>query len=260
MDYPIQIVAIHSRLIKEGYNVSPHSHNFYQWYYVHEGEISYRAENERWILKNSDCVLMTPGVTREINSVHKMVRYTVIGFEVRGIHVPKFISRQMHLGPSLRQEAGILMDEIANPGFHYSSLFLHSILNRIILELFREIELSNSSLVDAGRQKTELAAAIDQFLFLNLANPVSREDVSKYCGFSSVHTARVYKEVTGKTIVARLTELRLQEAEQMLLNSDIPITEIALGVGFNSFSHFTQLFKKNVGVSPSEYREKHRMK
>ena len=259
MDMPFKITVIHCRAMPQGYSVSLHNHQFYQWYYVHEGEIKYKADENEWLLKISDSVLLSPGALREIFNIGKSVNYVVIGFEVKNIHVPQFKSQLIHLGPTLRSEADVLMREILKPGFNYSTLFIQTVFTRIILELFREIENGNSNENNLSRKKSELVQAIDNFLFLNFPSPISREDVSRYSGFSSVHTARVFKEITGKTIVERLTELRLQAAEKMLLTSDLPITEISLSVGFNSFSHFTQLFKKNVGESPSEYRNKARV-
>lgn len=258
MNLPFKITGIHSRTMPEGYSASAHTHQFYQWYYVHEGEMKYKADENEWLLKSGDSVLMSPGVLRELFNIGKSINYIVINFEIKDIYIPKFKTQMVHLGPSLRSEAEILIREIRNPGFIYSNIFIHSMLTRIMLELFREIENSFLNEESPSRKKSELVAAIDNYLFLNFPNPISREDISRYCGFSSVHAARVFKEITGKTIVERLTELRLQAAEKILLTSDIPITEISLSVGFNSFSHFTQLFKKYVGESPSEYRHKTR--
>lgn len=258
MQLPFKITGIHSRNVPFGYSASLHTHQIYQWYYVHEGEMKYKADENEWLLKNGDSVLMCPGVLRELFNIGKAINYVVINFEISEIYIPKFRTQMIHLGPNLRSEAEILIREIRNPGFVYSNIFIHAMLTRIMLELFREIESSNSREESPSRKKSELVEAIDNYLFLNFPNPISREDISRYCGFSSVHAARVFKEITGKTIVERLTELRLQAAEKILIASDLPITEISLSVGFNSFSHFTQLFKKNVGESPSEYRNKAR--
>lgn len=255
MEFPIQIKAIHSRIVPNGYSVSPHIHNFYQLYYVREGSSNYCANQQEYLLNHGDCMLVKPGVLREVINIHKKVNYVVIGFEVEGVYIPDFTIEKIHLGPNLKQDADLLMQEVEKPSFYYSSVLLHTMLNRIVLELYQILEAKVHG-VNKYRQKKELVEAVDQYLALNLANPISRADVSGYSGYSPVHVARLFKGVMGKTIVERLTELRLQESERLLVNSDIPITEIALSVGFNSFSHFTQLFKRNTGLSPSEYRKK----
>ena len=87
---------------------------------------------------------MAPGVFREIFNVGQVVNYMVIGFEVSEVYIPKFKASLFHLGPSLRSEAAVLNKEILKPGFLYSSVFVHTLLTRIVLELFRDIENSST--------------------------------------------------------------------------------------------------------------------
>jgi transcriptional regulator GlxA family with amidase domain len=60
--------------------------------------------------------------------------------------------------------------------------------------------------------------------------------------------------MTGQTLIERLTELRVNYAKELLLQSTLSITEISLQVGYSSFSHFSKVFKTAVDVSPSDYR------
>jgi AraC-like DNA-binding protein len=256
MNFPLKIIGLHSRTMDTNYSTPLHSHQFYQWYYVNEGAIKYWTNYGEYVLKANDSILVAPGVFREVFNVGEIVNYFVISFEVSDISIPNFKVQLFHLGPSLRNEAAVLNKEILSPSFLNSSVFVHVLLARIILELFREIENIAMGKGKISWKNNELVNAIDNFLYSNLSNPITRQDVSRYCGFSEVHAARIFKEFTGKTIVERLTELRLQSAEKLLLTSDMPIAEISTAVGFNSLSHFTQLFRKVVGKSPSDFRNK----
>lgn len=64
------------------------------------------------------------------------------------------------------------------------------------------------------------------------------------------------KQETGVSPQAYFQRLRLREAQRRLRESSSPITEIAHGLGFNSSQHFAGHFKKNTGLSPSQYRKK----
>lgn len=57
------------------------------------------------------------------------------------------------------------------------------------------------------------------------------------------------------TIRACCNKLKLEDAKKLLLKTDIPITEIALNVGFNDTSYFISLFKNQFGISPLKYRK-----
>lgn len=66
---------------------------------------------------------------------------------------------------------------------------------------------------------------------------------------------RVFRKATGQTPIDYLVRLRIQRSMEMLRNTDLTITEIALKVGFNDSNYFTRQFRKINGRSPSRYRK-----
>ncbi|WP_135547938.1 helix-turn-helix transcriptional regulator [Paenibacillus cymbidii] len=69
------------------------------------------------------------------------------------------------------------------------------------------------------------------------------------------HLARKYKQLTGGTIVDRLTSIRLERSRELLERTDKPIREVAQVAGFASEFYFSRIFKRLTGVSPRDYRE-----
>ncbi|MCR4587282.1 MAG: response regulator [Lachnospiraceae bacterium] len=67
----------------------------------------------------------------------------------------------------------------------------------------------------------------------------------------------LFKKETGSTINVFLTDVRMQEAEHLMQETDLPIYEIAYRVGINDPNYFSTLFKKCVGCAPSDYKENH---
>ncbi len=84
---------------------------------------------------------------------------------------------------------------------------------------------------------------------------LSLEKVARECGFSKYYFSRIFKKYTGKTFKTYLIDLRINKAKDLLLNSELPISQICYEIGFNDLSHFNRVFKKKVGCSPSEFRE-----
>ena len=66
---------------------------------------------------------------------------------------------------------------------------------------------------------------------------------------------RLFKKETGKSVLEYITDCRLSSARQMLEETNLPITEVALAAGYDNFSYFSKLFRRNEGMSPSEYRK-----
>lgn len=71
------------------------------------------------------------------------------------------------------------------------------------------------------------------------------------------HLARKYKRLTGKTIVGRLTEIRLERALTLLKETDAPMAVIAEVAGFGAAHYFSRVFKEAYGSSPRAYRSAH---
>lgn len=75
-------------------------------------------------------------------------------------------------------------------------------------------------------------------------------------GLNSSYLSRKFKIVTGKTFKEQLNNVRLRNATRMLITTDDSITSIAITCGFNSSNYFKDLFHKEFGYSPREYRKK----
>ncbi|WP_443255820.1 helix-turn-helix domain-containing protein [Streptococcus sp. S784/96/1] len=64
----------------------------------------------------------------------------------------------------------------------------------------------------------------------------------------------ISKKVTGKTISQLISEAKLRLAQDLLANTNMPISEIAEQIGYTSESHFFKLFKNNYQITPDHYR------
>jgi AraC-like DNA-binding protein len=91
-----------------------------------------------------------------------------------------------------------------------------------------------------------------------IAVPPSLDELAGVIGVSRRHFSRAFKQSTGKTLYGYMTEHRLKRAVDLLRDAKMSATEIAIDCGFSSSSHFAYVFKKSVGVTPTEYRRKWR--
>ena len=80
-------------------------------------------------------------------------------------------------------------------------------------------------------------------------------DVADHVHLSSEYFTRLFKRETGQNIKDYIIQAKVDAAKDLLARSDIPVSLIALEMGYDNFSHFTQIFKKICGVTPSEYRK-----
>ena len=84
------------------------------------------------------------------------------------------------------------------------------------------------------------------------------QDVASALGYTNAYLCAVYKKSCGKTVNHRLTELRIQHAKTLLSQSDRKLYEVAHAVGYSDGKYFAKLFARETGLTPKEYRKKHR--
>lgn len=90
------------------------------------------------------------------------------------------------------------------------------------------------------------------------SNPnLSIQYICDKINLSSSHASFLFKNATGETINQHIQNIRIQQAEKLLINSQLKITDIALKCGFPDSNYFTKLFRKKTGFLPSKYREIH---
>lgn len=83
----------------------------------------------------------------------------------------------------------------------------------------------------------------------------SLHGISQQLFLSPAYLSLLFKTSTGKTFTERLTDIRMQKAKQLLMNSEHKTYEVAEMVGYQDARYFSQIFRKKTGVLPSEYRE-----
>ena len=80
------------------------------------------------------------------------------------------------------------------------------------------------------------------------------QTLSEICFMSSNYFCHYFKKEIGKTPISFINEYRIEKACEMLSECNLPISNIALSVGFDNFSYFIRKFREYKGITPKEYR------
>ena len=95
----------------------------------------------------------------------------------------------------------------------------------------------------------------------NLSDPdFNVEKLSETVGISRAQLHRKLKEITGISAGDFMRNLRLEQAARLIKERKINVTQVAYAVGFNNQTHFSTIFKKHFGMTPTEYSEQERVK
>lgn len=101
--------------------------------------------------------------------------------------------------------------------------------------------------------------AITSFIHAHYTADLSLEMLSQQFYISSCYLSHQFKDVTGFTVTDYIQMTRVRNVQAMLINTQIPITEVSAICGFNSFSQFNRVFRKHIGISPSLYRKQNQL-
>ncbi len=107
--------------------------------------------------------------------------------------------------------------------------------------------------VNGGLAPVALRNVLD-YIEAHLAQPLLLSDLAAQVALSEYHFARMFRQSMGVAPHQFVMQRRMVRANDLLLNSTLPLTDIALACGFSSASHFSNRFKAAKGLTPSQLR------
>ena len=102
-------------------------------------------------------------------------------------------------------------------------------------------------------ERTEVAKT---YLAAHMSGSVTLDDVASAANASPFNFARIFQQQTGLPVHRYLTLLRLRASLELIAVAKVDLTSVALDLGFSSHSHFTDVFRREFGETPSDFRKK----
>ena len=93
-----------------------------------------------------------------------------------------------------------------------------------------------------------------QYIENNFNEQIGLNDIADAVGLNASYLSRLFKKETGESITEHLTQFRIEKAKELLKDESLRLRDIAMAVGFNDVSYFSNTFKKIAGMSPTEFR------
>jgi LacI family transcriptional regulator len=103
----------------------------------------------------------------------------------------------------------------------------------------------------------DVAAAL-QFIHHHAAEPVGIDDIVNQLQISRRALELKFREIVGRTPYHELQRVRLNRAQRLLVETDLPIPKVAVAAGYSSGAYLAQVFQKQVGKTPAQFRSDHR--
>lgn len=142
-------------------------------------------------------------------------------------------------------------EEFENREIGYAAR-INQLIDELLILIARQLTRQNNTPRDCPQKFMQL----EQTLRENLSHQWTVEEMAASFGLGLTAFSEKVKSFTGFSPLNYLINIRISEAINLLKRQDLPVTDIALDVGFYSSQHFATTFKKLTGYTPSEYRKK----
>jgi len=253
----INILWLAKSKYPSGSALATHLHDYYQIYYVISGEGDFIVNEERVKMSQGMYLFTRPNDSHGITDTRDVdgkplrmleVKYAVFNNELKESlnHVPNVC-----LGS---ENIEALLSLIFKEGLEMSPWYRQIGTHTLITALYYIIRYQKMNL-STNEQKSRVTTQIKEYIKVNYTNEVSLDKVSEHIGHSKNYICKTFKENTGMTINLFLNKVRMQQAAQLLVNTNLDISEISSKVGYNNIYHFIKTFKKIVGTSPGNFRK-----
>lgn len=94
------------------------------------------------------------------------------------------------------------------------------------------------------------------FMLQNFEKNIKLPDIANAVYVHANYLSELFKKQTGENVIDFLTDIRIEQAKQLMLQNEYKVYMIADIVGFKEPRYFSQVFKKKTGMTPAEYRER----
>lgn len=153
-------------------------------------------------------------------------------------------------GKNIKNIFSRLHNELYNPSLG-SKCIIYQLIDSLLIDSARKLQEKN----DRKPEEFDLNGLTD-ILQGELGDKWTIEDMAQRVSLPPNILIERCKSVTGLTPIQLLTELRIKRSINMMRESDLSITKIAYDCGFSSIQYFSETFKKRIGYSPKQYKER----
>ena len=255
--------------------------NYYSFLLIQKGKGRYTIDNRSFELRPGSFYFTNPGHLKSFSFEELMGGYLLTFSEqfVKQHYTGDFYTLfpflihesmpVMRLDAAIVDELSVIFEQMLRE-YHSNAMFKKAVLTKqlaILLYKTKELLLTHKAISGVQNRGASIAGEFkkllnDNFKELATGNAGKVRSVKEFAEILNVHPnylSNVIKDETGKPASEWIRERTLAEAQSLLNNTVLSVSEITFRLGFADTAHFAKFFKKRARVSPSAYRQAARL-
>lgn len=269
-----KIVTIHYQTLGKNYVFPEEKHDFWEINYVDKENVFIGIDGKKIELKQGEIIFIKPNQPHFVESGNKEPNLFIVSFSCRSESMNFFADKKYTVPENLRYLLQNIMSEAEStfdlPDFdpHLNELklketpnlggeqIIKNSLEILLIYILRNAQKRASSqefFVSKIADSSELEDEIVRILRSKIYGKFSLADLSNELHYGTTRLCTFFREKTGTSIYQTYLKLKIDEAKK-LIRKNTPFASIAELLCFDSISTFAFVFKKHVGMTPSEYR------
>ena len=253
------------------FQIPVHWHDEFEIIYVRSGFLTVSISGESYIGKTGEAFVVSPGNLHLMGSQSGTVDYYTFLFPLKYISfrtddmldeklLEPLNSGHLMICPRVKDTAKELCEQLikiyeAKKDESESKITTQVrtkiILLQFILEMWKKGFVIENDTSGRNTVEKEMVSYIQQ----NFTGKISLREFGEQFHLSEKYISRYFKEHFHITLSQYVTYLRLEHAKQLLQDTDIPVTDVAMQSGYQNVSYFIRSFQKAYAVSPLKYRK-----
>ncbi len=253
------------------FQIPVHWHDEFEIIYVRSGFLTVSISGESYIGKTGEAFVVSPGNLHLMGSQTGTVDYYTFLFPLKYISfrtndmldeklLEPLNSGHLMICPRVKDTAKELCEQLieiymAKKNESESKITTQVrtkiILLQFILEMWKKGFVIENDTSGRNTVEKEMVSYIQQ----NFTGKISLREFGEQFHLSEKYISRYFKEHFHITLSQYVTYLRLEHAKQLLQDTDIPVTDVAMQSGYQNVSYFIRSFQKAYAVSPLKYRK-----
>ncbi len=241
-----------------------HYHNYYEIYYLEEGERYHMLQDNLYPLSPGQLILFSPYI------MHRSYGEENIPFKRIVLYFQREEIASQELLELLDQGNGVYRPELR------VQVLLHRILETLLeqtdissglqqgyrptllnLLLYTMIFQTQKLAMNTGGQQSRMSQVIS-YIHNHYQEELCLEQLARKFYISPYYLCREFKHYTNSTVIQYINITRIMNAQRKFMETDKNITQISKETGFSNITHFNRVFKMVTGMTPSSYRKTHR--